>query len=179
MPHKGIDRVVAALPDGLSLTIVGRVYHEPYYALLVEMADGKDVRFMLDADDATLLDLYRTSGVFVQASTSRDIYGNVVGKSELMGLTTLEAMSCGLPALVSDTASLPELVPDARFGRVFSDDAELSVILRSVLRGEWPRPGAGSLARAHVAAVHGMEPIARRLGAFYRTLLAARQERAA
>src|SRR5262249_52319898 len=108
MPHKGIDRVIAALPPELSLTIVGRVYHEPYYALLHQMAEGKNVRFVLDADDDALLHLYRTSHLFVQASTARDIYGNSISKSELMGLTTLEAMACGLPVLVSDTGSLPE-----------------------------------------------------------------------
>jgi glycosyltransferase involved in cell wall biosynthesis len=174
MPHKGIDRVVAALPPGLSLTVAGRVYHEPYYELLRRMAEGKDVRFVLEADDAALLELYRSSGLFVQASTARDIYGHTVVKSELMGLTTLEAMACGLPVAVSDTASLPELVPDPRFGRVFSGEAELSAILRSVLSGEWPRPDAGALARAYVVETHGMDAIARGLAAFYRSILAAR-----
>jgi glycosyltransferase involved in cell wall biosynthesis len=30
MPHKGIDRLIRALPTGLKLRVVGRVYHEPY-----------------------------------------------------------------------------------------------------------------------------------------------------
>jgi glycosyltransferase involved in cell wall biosynthesis len=173
MPHKGIDRVIAALPRDMSLTIVGRVYHQPYYELLRQMANGKDVRFVLDADDKTLLDLYRTSGLFAQASTARDVYGNSVAKSELMGLTTLEAMACGLPVVVSDTGSLPELVPDSRFGRVFSEEEELGAILRSVSSGAWPEANAGALARAHVVEVHGMRTIARRLAAFYRTVIAA------
>jgi glycosyltransferase involved in cell wall biosynthesis len=176
MPHKGIDRIIAALPSELSLTIVGRVYHEPYYELLCQMAKGKNVRFILDADDETLLDLYRTSGLFVQASTARDIYGNSVAKSELMGLTTLEAMSCGLPVVVSDTGSLPELVPDSRFGRVFSGEEELGAILRSFSSGAWPEANAGELARAHVLKVHGMSTIARRLAAFYTAVVAAHQK---
>jgi glycosyltransferase involved in cell wall biosynthesis len=171
MPHKGIDRVIAALPREFSLTIVGHVYHEPYYELLRQMANGKNVRFVLDADDETLLDLYRTSGLFVQASTAQDIYGNIVANAELMGLTTLEAIACGLPAVVSDTGSLPELVPDPRFGRVFSSDEELSTILRSVASGIWPETDAEALARAHAVKVHGMHTIARRLAAFYRGIL--------
>jgi glycosyltransferase involved in cell wall biosynthesis len=177
MPHKGIDRIIAALPPELRLVIVGRVYHEDYYGLLRQMAQGKDVEFILDAEDEKLLELYRSSAVFVQASTAKDIYGNFVSKSELMGLTTLEAMACGLPVVVSDTGSLPELVTDPRFARVFSNTDELAAILRSVASEEWPQADAGELARTHVVMEHGMEPIGRRLGAFYRAVLAARSGR--
>lgn len=174
MPHKGIDRVVAALPPGLRLVVVGQVYHDPYYELLRRMAEGKDVRFIHDADDTTLLVLFQSAGLFVQASTAQDVYGNTVAKPELMGLTTLEAMACGLPVAVSDTGSLPELVADPRFGRVFSGQTDLSAILSEVSEGTWPGPDAGAHARAHVVEKHGMETIGRRLAAFYR-LVSARQ----
>jgi glycosyltransferase involved in cell wall biosynthesis len=176
MPHKGIDRVLAALPENLSLTIAGRIYHEPYYDLLRQMAVGKDVRFIVDADDEALLRLYRTSGLFIQASTTQDIYGNLVPKPELMGLTTLEAMACGLPVVVSDAGALPELVPDPRFGRVFEDHNELCAIFRDYARGAWPDPSAEVLARAHVIVTHGMDTIGQRLADFYRSVLAARAE---
>jgi glycosyltransferase involved in cell wall biosynthesis len=171
MPHKGIDRVIAALPPELNLTVVGRVYHDPYYELLLRMAEGKNVRFVHDADDTDLLNFYRSAGLFVQASTARDIYGATVAKPELMGLTTLEAMSCGLPAAVSDAGSLPELVPDARFGRVFTGHNDLSGILKDVAEGVWPRPDASALARAHVVSEHGMDTVGRRLAEFYQTVL--------
>jgi glycosyltransferase involved in cell wall biosynthesis len=176
LPHKGLDRVIAALPADLSLTIVGRVYHEPYYDLLCQMARGKGVHFVLDADDETLLRLYRTSGLFVQASTTMDIYGNPVPKSELMGLTTLEAMASGLPAVVSNTGSLPELVPDSRFGRVFSDHDELCAIFSEYANGTWPELGADMLARAHVINTHGMDAIGGRLAGFYRRIMTAHAE---
>jgi glycosyltransferase involved in cell wall biosynthesis len=179
LPHKGIDRVIAALPADLSLTVVGRVYHEPYYDLLRQMALDKNVRFVIEADDEMLLHLYRTSGLFVQASTTMDIYGSPVSKSELMGLTTLEAMASGLPAVVSDAGSLPELVPDPRFGRVFKSHDELCAIFRDYARGAWPEPGAEVLARAHVISMHGMGVIGQRLATFYRSILAARAEMAA
>ena len=176
MPHKGIDRVIAALPDGLRLIVAGRIYHEPYYRLLQDMAQGKDVQFVHDADDAALLDLYRRAGLFVQASTARDIYGTPIVKPELMGLTTLEALACGLPAAVSDTASLPELVPDLRFGRVFADDADLAAILLDVRHALWPAPEAGALARAHVLRHHGMAAIGQDLAALYRQVVARRRD---
>lgn len=171
MPHKGIDRIVSALPPELSLTVVGRVYHEGYYDLVRRMAAGKNVHFIVDADDETLLKLYRTSGLFAQGSTARDIYGNTVAKSELMGLTTLEAMACGLPVVVSDTGSLPELVSDPRFGRVFHNAAELASILRDFGTGAWPEADAEVLAREYVIEAHGMEAIGRRLTAFYKTIM--------
>jgi glycosyltransferase involved in cell wall biosynthesis len=173
LPHKGIDRLIAALPEGLRLLVVGRVYHESYYELLRGMAQGKEVVFILDADDDELLRLYRTSGLFAQASTLRDVYGHFAAKSELMGLTTLEAMACGLPVVVSDTASLPELVPDPRFGRTFADEDELRDVFRAYMGGFWPGPNAGQAAREHVVANHGIATIGARLARFYDSILAA------
>lgn len=179
LPHKGVDRIIRALPPGLRLVIAGRVYHEAYAALLRELAAGKDVTFLHDADDATLLGLYRQAGVLVQASTARDVYGNRIDKAELMGLTTLEAMSCGLPAIVADTGSLPELVPDPGFGRVFRDDAALSAILEEVAAGHWPLAGAAQDARIHVVARHGMAATGAAAAAFYRDVIAMRSSRCA
>jgi glycosyltransferase involved in cell wall biosynthesis len=167
MRHKGIDRIIRALPDGLSLRVVGVVYDEPYYNDLRSLAAGRDVTFIHDADDDRLLHLYRTSGLFLQGSTTRDVYGTAIRKPELMGLTTLEAMSCGLPVVVSDAASLPELAPDARFGRVFSTERELRDILEAFVSGAWPARGAGALARQHVIAEHGHEVVGGRLADFY------------
>ena len=171
LPHKGIDRVIKALPDGLRLIIAGRVYDQHYYGLLKEMAAGKDVSFEHDADDDRLLRLYRTAGLFIQASTALDIYGRVIGKPELMGLTSLEAMACGLPAAVADTGSLPELVPDPRFGRIFSSHEELVGLLTDYSYGIWPAPGASALACRHVVANHGMAAIGSQLAAFYASLV--------
>ncbi len=167
MPHKGIDRIIAALPPGLSLTVVGRVYDEGYYQRLRAMAEGRDVTFVHDADDERLLALYRASDLFAQGSTSRDIDGNPVSKPELMGLTTLEAMSCGLPAILSDAGSLPELVTDARTGRVFSSHEELVGVFEDVAAGLWPGPDAAALARAHVVERYSFARVGARLGAFY------------
>jgi glycosyltransferase involved in cell wall biosynthesis len=173
MPHKGIDRIISVLPPELSLTIVGRVYHEEYYGILQKLAAGKNVTFITDADDETLRELYRTSGLFVQASTAKDIFGNPHAKSELMGLTTLEAMACGLPVVVSETGSLPELISDSRFGRVFHDPFELTTIFRDFVAGAWPEADADVLARDHVIRAHGLEPIGRRLASFYGTVMSA------
>jgi glycosyltransferase involved in cell wall biosynthesis len=171
LPHKGVDRVIAALPEGLRLMVVGHAYDAGYRKLLGQMARGKDVQFLEGVDDEGLLALYASAALLVQASTSRDVYGNSVGKPELMGLTTLEAMACGLPVAVARTGSLPELVPDPRFGRTFSSTDELAAILGDLASGAWPSAQAGAEARAHVVRHHGMPAIGRRLVAFYESLV--------
>ncbi len=167
LPHKGIDRIIAALPPGLSLTVVGRVYDEAYYERLRTMAAGKDVTFVHDADDDRLVALYRASDLFAQGSTARDLDGKPIAKPELMGLTTLEAMSCGLAAVVSDAGSLPELIQDERIGRVFSTHADLVDIFADVAAGFWPPPDAAAIARAHVVDRYSFVRVGERLGAFY------------
>jgi len=176
MPHKGIDRLIRALPVGLKLRVVGRVYHDEYRSMLGTLAHGKDVEFIHDASDEDLLDLYQKSTVFLQGSCIADVYGNLQPKTELMGLTTLEAMSCGLPVIVSaDGGSLPELVTDPKFGYVFSTTEELDSVLRQHMAGLWPAVGAARAARAHVVSAAGLTEYGKRLGAFYRDVHAQRQ----
>ena len=179
LPHKGIDRVIRALPPGLRLRVVGRVYDAPYAGLLLELARGKDVEFIHDADDARLRRLYREASVFVQASTMKDCYGRIVGKPELMGLTPLEAMASGLPAIVSDVASFPEIAGDSVFARTFKDDAALCAALREVASGGWPSRDAGGRARRYVMDRYGYRSVGERLGSFYARLHTAAARRAA
>lgn len=150
LPHKGIDRIIQALPDAMRLVVVGQAYDSRYLELLQEMARDKDVQFIHDADDSKLVDLYHSAGLFLQGSTHKDVFGNVIQKPELMGLTTLEAMACGLPAIVSDAGSLPEMVRDDRFGKAFSNEHELKSLLEKYLRGDWPEMNHSQLAREYV-----------------------------
>ena len=147
LPHKGIDRIIEALPDELSLIVVGQIYNKKYYDLLLRMAKGKNITFISDADDAKLINLYQTSSLFIQASTHVDCYGKKVLKPELMGLTTLEAMSCGLPVIVSDAGSLPELITSGKIGRIFSNKSDLELIFDDYLAGNWPSADQVSLSR--------------------------------
>ncbi|ACS86459.1 glycosyltransferase family 4 protein [Musicola paradisiaca] len=167
LPHKGIDRIISALPDNMLLKVVGRVYDENYFQLLKQLAQGKNVEFIHDADDSKLLELYRNAGVFLQGSTHQDIYGNVIQKPELMGLTTLEAMSCGLPAIVSNAGSLPELVPDSRYGFVFSNQEELSHKLHEYVNAQWPYQDCSDIAREHVVDNYSFLSVGRKLISIY------------
>jgi len=116
LPHKGINDLIEALPEGLTLTIAGRVADDRYLADLERLASDKPVRFVRDLDDAGIVAAYRRALCVVLPSVYRDMYGNETRVPELLGQTVLEGMACGAPAVATDVASLPEVVGDEACG---------------------------------------------------------------
>ncbi|MBI1347035.1 glycosyltransferase [bacterium] len=112
MPHKGVDDLIIALPPGLTLELIGKPYHEAFHVRLKELAVGKQVIFRTDCTDADVIKAYRRALCVVLPSVYRDHYGNETKVPELLGQTPLEGMACGCPAIVTDVASLPEVVED-------------------------------------------------------------------
>ncbi|GAA4619731.1 hypothetical protein GCM10023196_000910 [Actinoallomurus vinaceus] len=140
-PHKGLDRLIRALPDDAELTVVGSGGHDPrppesgYPALLVRLAAGKRVRFTGPVDDAEAARLYREAAVLVLPSVHRTCYGRTVAISELLGLTALEAMASGTPVICSRLGGLPEVVRDGETGFLTEpgDVGELRDRIRTLL----------------------------------------------
>ena len=130
LPHKAVDRLIVALPEELPLVVCGRAYHPAYFVMLQELAEGKDVTFLTDADDDAVLDLYQRAWATVLPSTYHDCYGNTSLWPELMGFALLESMACGTPAICSNVAGMPEYVLDGETGYVFNDEATLARRLR-------------------------------------------------
>lgn len=118
LPHKGIEYLIDALPSSLRLHLVGRPYDREYLTMLKERARGRNVVFEHDVDDAGLVQRYREALTSVLPSVATDWRGRVTAAAELFGLAAAEAMSCGTPAIVSDTASLPEVVASGTTGWV-------------------------------------------------------------
>ena len=113
LPHKGFDVLLRAARPHWDVHIVGTVYHqEPTSTHLQRLADERDlnVTFHTGADDATLIGLYQSAAVVAAPSVYTDMYGKEQPFTELLGLTTLEAMACGVPVIVSNAGSLPEIV---------------------------------------------------------------------
>jgi glycosyltransferase involved in cell wall biosynthesis len=121
-PHKGIDRLIRALPEGARLTVAGTGGHDPrpperdYPLLLRQLAHGRDVAFLGGVSDATLPRLHRGAAVFVLPTVKQDCYGRHFAISELLGLSVLEAMASGTPVVASRLDGLPEVVRDGETG---------------------------------------------------------------
>ena len=121
-PHKGVDRLLRALPAGARLRVAGSAGHDPrpperdYPALLHRLAEGRDVTFLGPVPDADLPELYRRAAVLVLPSVDRTCYGREIPVSELLGLVALEAMASGTPVVASRIGGLAETVVDGETG---------------------------------------------------------------
>jgi glycosyltransferase involved in cell wall biosynthesis len=179
LPHKGVDRLLAALPDGMPLTVLGRPYDESYYGLLQKLARTKDVRFVTDADDATLLNEYRRAWAVVLPSTYVDCYGRSYLAPELMGLTLLEAMACGTPAICSTVGALPEFIRHEKTGLVFESVAELREELERLSADSALVDELGAGAREVVVEEYGFAAVGPKMLNIYEELVAERAASAA
>jgi glycosyltransferase involved in cell wall biosynthesis len=143
MPHKGVNNLIEALPDGMTLEVIGRPYNDRFFADLKRLAAGKSVVFRPDCDDTDLVQAYRRAVCVVLPSVYRTMYGDETRVPELLGQTLLEAMACGTPAVCTNVASMPEVVVDGRTGFVVPPND--SAALRAKL--EWLRDHPAEVSR--------------------------------
>ncbi len=137
LPHKGIDRLIRAAPSGLPVTIAGHSSDKEYAHYLREQAREKTVTFVNTPADSDLSSLYSAAAIHVAPSVQLDYRGRFFLNSELMGITTMEALASGTPVAVANTCSLPGLIAGASVGESFDDEAGLKSILGRVHSGEW------------------------------------------
>lgn len=157
-PHKGVDRLIAALPPGERLTVVGTTGHDQraperdYPRLLRKLAAGREVTFAGPAGEDELSERLRRARALVLPSVERTCYGRRVAISELLGLTVLEAMASGTPVIASRLGGLPEIIDHGRTGFLVppGDVAALADQLRVVLGDAGLRARVGDAARASV-----------------------------
>lgn len=179
LPHKGIDRLIAALPTELPLTVCGRSYHDDFFRLLRKLARGKRVEFVMDADDETIRHLYSRAWVNVLPSVYQDCYGTTYLAPELMGFTLLEAMACGTPVICSRVAAMPEFVREGETGFVFDDTDHLSELLRRMSENPSLVETMGRQARLAVEREFDLKVAGAKLWAVYEDLLRGYEEAAA
>ncbi len=121
-PHKGVDRLIEALPPGAELLVAGSSGHDrdpperDYPALLRRLAVERNVTFLGPLADERLPALYRSAAVLVLPSVHLTCYGRAVRTSELLGLVVLEAMMSGTPVIASRLGGLPEVVEHGETG---------------------------------------------------------------
>ena len=142
LPHKGINDLIEAMPQDAPLRVVGRPYDLAFFSRLRHLAENRRVVFETDADDRQLVARYRSALVTVLPSVYDAVDGSRTRQPELLGLTVLESMACGTPVIVTDVASLPELVEDGVTGFVVPPNDPEAVRRRIVQLRANPRLAA-------------------------------------
>jgi glycosyltransferase involved in cell wall biosynthesis len=181
-PHKGLDRLVSALPEGVFLTVAGSAGHDrwpperDYPAVLRKLAAGRPVRFLGPVDDENLRLLYRRASVFVLPTVETTCFGKPVAVTELLGLSLLEAMASGTPVVASRTGGVPEVVRDGETGFLVppGDVAQLHERIDLLARNPRLARRMGRAARALVLDQFTWQATARRCLAAYESLRPAR-----
>jgi glycosyltransferase involved in cell wall biosynthesis len=178
-PHKGVDRLIRALPAGAELTCVGTGGHDVhapesgYGQLLRRLASGRLVTFTGEVPDHQLPELYRRAQVVVLPSVHRTCYGRQVAISELLGLSVLEAMASATPVVCSRLGGLPEVVQDGTTGFLVTPGnvAELHDRIATLLADQRLAAQMGSRARELVLDRFTWQACAARCLAAYEELL--------
>lgn len=118
LPHKGVHVLIEAMPADVPLHLYGRAHDPSYRRVLSRLAEAKNVTFHESADDEEVRDAYRRSRMLVLPSVYESPYGLPQPRSELLGLTLLEAMACGTPVICAQTGGMPEIVAEGETGYV-------------------------------------------------------------
>ncbi len=179
-PHKGVDRLLSALPRDAALTVAGTPGHDrdpperDYPALLRRRAAGRDVRFLTGVDDDALAALYRRAAVVAVPSVDVTCYGRSIAVSELLGLSTIEAMASATPVVASRLGGLTELVVDGETGFLVApgDGKELHDRLAELLAHPGRARRMGNNARSLVLERYTWGHCAQRCVGAYRDLAA-------
>lgn len=178
-PHKGVDRLLRALPAGAHLTVVGSGGHDrqpperDYPDMLRRMAGPKAVTFRGAVTDRDLAGLYRAAAVFVLPSVHETCYGRHVEISELLGLSVLEAMASATPVVCSAVGGVVEIVRDGETGFLVEpgDVAALHDRIELLLRDARLARQLGANAREAVLERFTWDACARRCVDAYRELV--------
>lgn len=158
-PKKRIEDVIRALPELPScahLVIAGNPEAEPDYAgrLRREVRSAaceRRVHWLGFMDEAAKAAAYAAADAFVHAS-----------QSEGMALAILEAMSAGLPAVVTEGCYMGEAAAAGALVQCAQGPAALAEGLASVLADSATAARLGSAGRDYAARVHDWAAIARR-----------------
>jgi glycosyltransferase involved in cell wall biosynthesis len=171
LPHKGIDRLLAAMPTDISLTICGRAYDSTYYEHLRALAAGRQVDFLLEQTDYQLRDLYRRAIAVVLPSVYVDCFGRAHAWPELMGYSLLEGMACETPGICSRVGGMPEYVSHGETGFVFDELADLTRAIERLAEDSSLVAHLGKAGRLKVERDYGLAPAGRAMRLVYEDTL--------
>lgn len=169
LPHKGIHDIIRGLPQGLRLEIVGSRHDPRYHDELRRLAAGRAVTFHEGLDDVALVAAYQRALCIVLPSVYESEFGGRNLVPELLGQTLLEGMACGLPAICTDVASLPEVVENGVTGWVVPPNDPAALGERLQWLNDHPEEAArmGEAGRRRVEALFTWDAVVSRCLAAY------------
>jgi glycosyltransferase involved in cell wall biosynthesis len=175
LPHKGVSDLIDAVPLDMPLEVIGRPYDERFFVNLRARAAGKRVRFRNDCTDADLVRAYRQSLCVVLPSVYKHLYGGETRVPELLGQTLLEGMACGIPAVCTNVASMPEVVEDGVTGFVVPPNDPIALRAKLLWLRDHPAETVrmGEAGRRRVLEKFTWAAVVRRCLEIYRGALAA------
>ena len=110
-PVKGLENLIDSIPfiikeiPNVKLKIVGSIPNKNYFLKLerhtLELGCNKFIDFVGPVPHNQISNIYLSSKIFVLTS-----------KTEASSISTLEAMSCGIPVVVTKVGGMPSLVKD-------------------------------------------------------------------
>lgn len=173
VPEKGVDTLLLALAQtpGARLRLIGNGPERRLYEHLIA-AEGLRDRVNLEPPrpSSAMPAFYNELDVLVLPSRTRSNW------KEQFGRVVIEAMSCGVPAVVSDSGEPQHLIAagsDSPAGLCFAeDDVEALAACLSRLRDDPPfRARLSASARERAASVYSMRGVAEATARFYSRLV--------
>jgi glycosyltransferase involved in cell wall biosynthesis len=169
LPEKGIDlliRACAKLSGAWQLYIVGEGSERPrLLALATSLGVSRRVELMPRLESTQMPDFYRSLDVLVAPSRTLPNW------KEQFGRVLIEAMSCGVPVIGSDSGQIPHVIGDA--GLIFAEEDVEE--LRNHLQYLLDEPATGrqlaEAGRQRVLAHYTMQRVAQQTVIVYQRML--------
>lgn len=148
--------------DDIQVVIAGKGRAEDkLHIMAANLLANKKIVFTGFIPDEDLPGLLNSVDIFVMPS-----------EAELLSISTLEAMACGLPVLVADALALPELVRQGENGYCFKagdvDDLAGYMILMADHPERWPAMG---LVSRKIAMEHSLDHVINEFEQLYQRLV--------
>lgn len=159
LPHKGIHFLIDGLPTGMLLKVIGPIGERSYYENLCTQSNGKLVTFLSGLSDEEVRRHLQTAMALVHP-TPVNKKGDA-GANELFGLAPVEAMASGCVPVLSNAASLPELIEAGESGMLVPPNNPVAIhdalLALKNNPGYWEKLSYG--ARRRVEAEFGWERV--------------------
>jgi glycosyltransferase involved in cell wall biosynthesis len=170
--YKGLEYLIRAMKQTPArLLVIGTgPMEKPWKALTAELGLTDKVIFLGDVDDADLPSYHYASTVFVLPSSQR---------SEAYGVSMLEGMACGLPAVSTELGTGTSYVnQDGETGLVVPpcDPGALAQAIGRLLSDDALRTRFGQAARRRAWGLFSLEAMVDRILAVYDEVLAESSE---